>query len=41
MLEEEEEEEEEVVGVQKFCISSSPLSRSRIAYQVAERLHLL
>jgi hypothetical protein len=41
VLEEEEEEEEEVVGVQKFCISSSPLSRSRIAYQVAERLHLL
>ncbi len=39
--EEEEEEEEEVGGVQKFCISSSPLSRSRIAYQVAERLHLL
>ncbi len=39
--EEEEEEEEEVGGVQKFSISSSPLSRSRIAYQVAERLHLL
>jgi hypothetical protein len=37
----EEEEEEEVGGVQKFFISSSPLSRSRIAYQVAERLHLL
>jgi hypothetical protein len=35
------QEEEEVGGVQKFSISSSPLSRSRIAYQVAERLHLL
>jgi hypothetical protein len=41
VLQEEEEEEEEVGGVQKFSISSSPLSRSRIAYQVAERLHLL
>jgi hypothetical protein len=36
------QEEEEVVGrVQKLSISSPPLSRSRIAYQVAERLHLL
>jgi hypothetical protein len=41
-FQEEEEEEEEAVGrVQKLSISSSPLSRSRIAYQVAERLHLL
>jgi hypothetical protein len=42
VFQEEEEEEEEAVGrVQKLSISSSPLSRSRIAYQVAERLHLL